>query len=100
MKTQRYTGRKHQSPEWKKGTVSPYGQFLRQTKDLSSNDIWQWLQIGELKKETEGMIMAAQYKALRTRCIQRAIMELTSPLNVGNATRKKPSIISPVNAQH
>ena len=37
-----------------------HGQFLRQTKDLSSNDTWQWLQRGELKKETEGMIMAAQ----------------------------------------
>ena len=50
-----------------------HGQFLRQTKDLSSNDTWQWLQRGELKKETEGMIMAAQDQALRTRCIQRAI---------------------------
>ena len=50
-----------------------HGQFLRQTKDLSSNDTWQWLQRGELKKETEGMIMAAQDQALRTRYIQRAI---------------------------
>ena len=50
-----------------------HGQFLRQTKDLSSNDTWQWLQRGELKKETEGMIMAAQDQALRTRHIQRAI---------------------------
>ena len=32
-----------------------HGQFLRKTKDLSSNDTWQWLQGGELKKETEGM---------------------------------------------
>ena len=50
-----------------------HGQFLRQTKDLSSNDTWQWLQRGELKKETEGMIMAAQDQVLRTRYIQRAI---------------------------
>ena len=50
-----------------------HGQFLRQTKDLSSNDTWQWLQRGELKKETKGMIMAAQVRALRRRCIQRAI---------------------------
>ena len=50
-----------------------HGQFLRQTRDLSSNDAWQWLQREELKKETEGMIMAAQDQALRTRYIQRAI---------------------------
>ena len=50
-----------------------HGQFLRQTKDLASSDTWQWLQRGELKKETEGMIMAAQDQALRTRYIQRAI---------------------------
>ena len=36
-----------------------HGQFLRETKDLSSNDTWQWLQRGELEKETEGMMMAA-----------------------------------------
>ena len=50
-----------------------HGQFLRQTKDLPSNDTWQWLQRGELRKETEGMIMAVQDQALRTRYIQRAI---------------------------
>ena len=49
------------------------GQFLRQTGDLSSNDTWQWLQTGELKKETEEMVMAAQEQALKTRYIQRAI---------------------------
>ena len=56
---------------WKNKTM--HGQFLRQTNDLASNDTWQWLQRGELKKETEGMIMAAQDQALRTRYIQRAI---------------------------
>ena len=52
-----------------------HGKFLRQTKDLSSNDTWQWLQRGEqlLKKETEVMIIAAQDEAPRTRYIQRAI---------------------------
>ena len=79
-----------------------HGQFLRQTKDLSSIDTWQWLQRGELKKETEGMIMAAQDQALTTKyTFKEPLMELTSPLNAENAIRKtKPSIISPVNAQH
>ena len=72
-----------------------HGQFLRQTKDLSSNDTWQWLQRGELKKETEGMITAAQDQALRTRYIQRATNGTNISLNAENATRKtNPSIIS------
>ena len=49
-----------------------HGQFLRQTKDLSIDDTWQWLQRGELNKETEGVIMAAQDQALRTRYTERA----------------------------
>ena len=44
-----------------------HGHFLRQTKDLSIDDTWQWLQRGELNKETEGVIMAAQDQAQRTR---------------------------------
>ena len=57
--------------EWQSKPM--HGQFLNQTKDLSSNDAWQWLQRGELKKETEGKIICAQDQALRTRYIQRAI---------------------------
>ena len=47
--------------------------FYDRPKTCPANDTWQWLQRGELKKETEGMIMAAQDQALRTRYIQRAI---------------------------
>ena len=76
--------------EWQSKPM--HGQFLRQTKDLSSNDTWQWLQRGELKKKTEGMIMVAQDRPSTKNKIH---------LNVGNATRKtKSSIISTVNAQH
>ena len=57
--------------EWQSKPM--HGQFLRQTKDLSNNDSWQWLQRGKLKKDTEGLIMAAQDQALTTRYIQRAI---------------------------
>ena len=53
--------------EWQSRAM--HGQFLRQTKNLSYNDTWQWLQRGELKKEKEGMIMAAQDQAIRTRYI-------------------------------
>ena len=39
---------KSQMEEWQSKPM--HGQFLRQIKDLSSNDTWQWLQRGELKK--------------------------------------------------
>ena len=57
--------------EWQSKPM--HGQFLRQFKNLFSNDTWQWLQRGEPKKETERMIMAAQVQALRIRYIQKAI---------------------------
>ena len=90
---------KSRMEEWKSNPM--HGQFLRQTKDLFSNDTWLWLQRGELKKETEGMITAAQDQALRTRYIQRAI----DGTNISPKCRKcnqkdETTIISPVNAQH
>ena len=40
---------------------------------------WTWLKKGYLKKETEGMIMAAQDQAIRTRWVQKNIdrMDIT-----------------------
>ena len=44
-----------------------HGQYLKDIKDKTSNDIsWSWLKNGELKKETEGFLIAAQDQALRT----------------------------------
>ena len=57
--------------EWENKQMQ--GQYLRQTKDIAQNGSWQWLMRGELKKETEGMLMAAQDQALRTRYIQNKI---------------------------
>ena len=50
-----------------------HGQYQRQTREVASEGSWQWLTRGELKKETEGMLMAAQEQALRTRYIQNKI---------------------------
>ena len=47
-----------------------HGQFLRQTEEIRDNAIWDWLRKGDLKKETEGMITAAQDQALRTNAIK------------------------------
>ena len=40
-------------------------QFKKETEDLSDVS-WKWIRTGELKKETEGLIFAAQDQALTT----------------------------------
>ena len=47
-----------------------HGQFLRQTEEIRDDVTWDWLRNGDLKKETEGMITAAQDQALRTNAIK------------------------------
>ena len=36
-----------------------HGQYLRQTKEIGSNQCWTWLHNGDLKRETESLIVAA-----------------------------------------
>ena len=49
-----------------------HGQFKGETEDLSGVS-WNWIRTGELKKETEGLIFAAQDQALRTNAIKAKI---------------------------
>ena len=37
-----------------------HGQYLRQTKEVRSDQCWTWLQNADLKRETESLIVAAQ----------------------------------------
>ena len=57
--------------EWKEKAL--HGQHLRQTENIASRDSWIWLTKGNLKKETEGLLMAAQDQALRTNLIKAKI---------------------------
>ena len=50
-----------------------HGQFFRQTDEVASNNTWVWLQQGHLKKETEGLLMAAQSQSLRTNAVKAKI---------------------------
>ena len=50
-----------------------HGQHFRQMKEVGAKESWTWLQRGELKKETEGMIMAAQSQSLKTNAIKARI---------------------------
>ena len=39
---------------------------MRQTKEVRSDQCWAWLQNGDLKRETESLIVAAQNQSIRT----------------------------------
>ena len=50
-----------------------HGKFYTNTQEGRDDCTWTWLCKGDLKKETEGMLMAAQDQALRTRYIRKII---------------------------
>ena len=50
--------------DWEKKVL--HGQYLRQTKEVRSDQCWAWLQNGDLKRETENLIVAAQNQSIRT----------------------------------
>ena len=43
-----------------------HDQYLRETKEVRSEQSWVWLQNGDLKRETESLIVAAQNQSIRT----------------------------------
>ena len=50
-----------------------HGQYLRQTKEVRSDQYWTWLQNGDLKRETESLIVAAQNQSIRTNLVKAKI---------------------------
>ena len=50
-----------------------YGQYLRQTKEVRTDQCWAWLQNGDLKIEKESLIMAAQNQSIRTNVVKARI---------------------------
>ena len=47
-----------------------HGAFVQQISDEAGEGSWRWLRYGFLKKETEGLILAAQELGLRTNSIK------------------------------
>ena len=43
---------------------------MRQTKEVRSDQCWSWLQNGDLKRETESVIVAAQNQSIRTNLVK------------------------------
>ena len=50
-----------------------HGQYLRQTKEVRSDQYWAWLQNGDLKSETESLTVAAQNHSIRTNPVKASI---------------------------
>ena len=50
-----------------------YGYFKRQTAEIAHEKSWSWLRRGNLKRETESLIIAAQDNAIRTNYVKAKI---------------------------
>ena len=59
------------SEDWEEKVL--HGQYLRQTKEGRSDQCWPWLQNGDLKRETESLIVAAQNQSIRTNLVKARI---------------------------
>ena len=56
------------SEDWEEEILQ--GQYLRQTKEVRNDQCWVWLQNGDLKRETESLIVAAQNQSIRTNLVK------------------------------
>ena len=57
--------------QWKEKQL--HGKFIRETEEVRSEETWGWIRKGYLKKETEGLIFAAQEQVLWTNWITKNI---------------------------
>ena len=63
--------REERTRDWQEKPL--HDRFLRCTEEVASSKTWEWLRRGELKKETEGLITAAQDQSLRTNVMKARI---------------------------
>ena len=70
-----FTAKKQKKEErhkqWKEKRL--HGKFIKETEEVRSEETWGWIRKAYLKKETEGLIFAAQEQALRTNWIRKNI---------------------------
>ena len=63
---------KERLEDWEKKVL--LGQYLRQTKEVRSDKCWAWLQNGDLKRETESLIVAGLNLSIRTNLVKAKIL--------------------------
>ena len=74
-----------------------HGQFENQTAEIKTEESWNWLSKGDLKRETESLLMAAQEQALNTNSIKKSIYKTSESDKCrmcGSATESVTHIIS------
>ena len=64
-----------------------HGQYLRQTKEVRSDRCLAWLQNGNLKREIESLIVAAQNQSIRTNLVK-AKIDKSQRDSLGRVCRK------------
>ena len=57
--------------DWKEEAL--HGQYLRQTTEERSEQSWIWLWNGDLKRETESLIVASLNQSIRTNLVKARI---------------------------
>ena len=77
---------------WKEKAL--HGAFVQQISDEAGEESWRWLRNGFLKKDTEGLILAAQEQALRTSSIKYSIDKTPLCRLCGDATETVRPIVS------
>ena len=55
-----------------------HGQFENQTGDMKSDESWEWLSKGDLKRETESLLMAVQEQAHNTTSVKKNIYSISA----------------------
>ena len=50
-----------------------HGQYVRETEDHNKSRKWEWLRKGDLKRETETLLCAAQEQAIITNSVKYSI---------------------------
>ena len=68
-----YKKRKKNARKTQRTQKQLHGQCIRQTMGKASEDRWEWLKKGCLKRTTETLIMAAQKQVIRTNNIKTKI---------------------------
>ena len=63
--------KKKRLPDWEEKAL--HSQYLRQPKEGRSEQSWVWLHNGDLKRETESLIVTAQNLSIRTNLVQAMI---------------------------